>query len=341
MNPETATPRLSPSAQYVRNALDRRPRLNYRQLRDMLGYDQKTVYRAIQELRESGIPVDETNTKPKWFSLPQELRRQGQRIVELNEEEILALRLAAQVARSVLAPTPMAGSLNSAFTRLLAEMEDVNVAVHHAAQQSQWHFSDAPSAPIREKVFDLLRAAVLDEQSVLIDYYSASSERWTHERKVDPYCIAERSGSWLLVAWCHNAGELRDFNLVDIEQVVPCDPETDPAAYFEREESFNPDEYFQGRFRTVSRKELYVVRLLVEPHQARYYKRKHYHPTQSIDDVKREDGRIVVSYDVEGLDELRSFAQSWGTGVTVLEPEELRTIMREQAAEILERYERS
>jgi hypothetical protein len=46
----------------------------------------------------------------------------------------------------------------------------------------------------------------------------------------------------------------------------------------------------------------------------------------------------VVSYDVAGLEEIRSFVQSWGVGVTVLEPKELVERIRGEAVEIGKRY---
>lgn len=331
--------KLSPAARRIRNVLDKKVEVTYRELEDTLGYSAKTCYRAIQELRDNDIPVEE-NGKPKRFSLPPELRRHDRRIVELNQEEILALRLAAQIAQSVLAPTPLKEPLQSAFSRLLVEMMDQSVSIDRSSPETQWHFSDAPASTIDDNIFNQLRQAIQEQQSVRIDYWSVGASE-PKTRKVDPYCIAGRSGSWLLVAWCHERKSEREFNLADIRRITSCDPETDPEAYYELAEPFNPDDYFFHRFRFLGGGDSYVVKLLVEPRQTRYFRRKHYHPTQVIEQEDRPDGRIVVSYDVEGLDELRSFAQSWGTGVTVLEPEELRTIMREQAAEILERYERS
>ena len=328
----------SPATKRVLVLLHKHPSLTYQKLKNLLGYDQKTLYRAINELRENGIGVQE-HGKPKKFSLPQELRRYPQRVVELNEEEILALRLAAQVAEATFAPTPIAQHLNSAFHRLLEVVDERAVSIDREDQKRQWHFGDAPSAPIKEGLFNQLRSAVRDGKPVMIDYYSASSEQRWLKRRIQPFCITERSGTWLLVAWCYEREAIREFNLVDVESMHEWENDV-PLPVMQREQIFDPELYFRDRFRHIGGDTVHVVRLRVEPHQARYFKRKLYHPTQQIE-AEQEDGSIVVSYEVEGLDELRSFAQSWGTGVTVMEPDELRSTLKSHAEILLARYAES
>ena len=332
------TTNLSSSARFVRFLLDTRPELTYAQLEELTGYDERTIRRAINELQELGIVIAATG-RPRRFSLSQELRRNNHRIVALNEEEILALRLAAQVARSVFAPTPIANQLASAFKRLLAEVDEQGISIDQEVQGKQWHFGDAPSSPINSETFNQLRQVIRNEEHVKIDYYAARSETFWSKRRVTPLCIAASGGTWLLIAWCYERRDIRDFNLVDVSKVyqwVPTEKEVDELK-LAAEIPFNPELYFRDRFRLLGGEVVYEVRLLVEPHQARYFKRKLYHPTQQIEE-ERKDSRIVVSYEVEGLEELRSFTQSWGTGITVLEPKELRVMLEKQAEEVLERY---
>ena len=149
--------------------------------------------------------------------------------------------------------------------------------------------------------------------------------------------FAWRSRSWLLVAYCHERRALRNFALSRISQVEPC-----PDEYFDLPSDFVPERHFGASLGAITAGESYVLRLLVEPDKASYFRERPYHPTQLIEEggvgAERADGRLVVSYELEGLDELRSFCQSWGAGITVLEPAELRVRLRQEADLLAARY---
>ena len=81
-----------------------------------------------------------------------------------------------------------------------------------------------------------------------------------------------------------------------------------------------------------------MVRLRVEPDAARFFREKEYHPTQVIEE-ERPDGRLVVSFEVAGLDDMASWVRSWGTGVTVLAPEELAERVVAEARRVVAQYE--
>jgi predicted DNA-binding transcriptional regulator YafY len=125
---------------------------------------------------------------------------------------------------------------------------------------------------------------------------------------------------------------MRDFSLAGISRL-----ELEDDAFFIRPDDFDLDRYFAGRFSALAGDRVQTVRLRVVPERAEYFRRKQYHPTQAIEEI-HADGSIVVAYSVLGLDEMRCFAQGWGVGVTVLEPEELVDIMRREAKELAERY---
>ncbi|PSQ80679.1 MAG: WYL domain-containing protein, partial [Bacteroidetes bacterium QS_1_65_9] len=53
----------------------------------------------------------------------------------------------------------------------------------------------------------------------------------------------------------------------------------------------------------------------------------------------RPDGRLVVSFEASGLEEVGAFARSWGTSVRVLAPDELARQVAEEARGVAEAYE--
>ena len=118
-----------------------------------------------------------------------------------------------------------------------------------------------------------------------------------------------------------------------ISSVEPCEGEIfDPPLDFERAT------HFEGRFGAVAGEAPHSVRLLVESKRVPYFRRKMYHPSQHIDEV-REDGRVIVSYEVAGLEEVAAWVRSWGSGVKVLDPPELAEQIAADAAAMRARYE--
>lgn len=329
------TPVLERAVETVRRQLDIGEEFTYDDLCAATGYSQRHIKRAIDALNAAGVPV-RSNGRPLRFSIPERHRRNACRTIGLTDDEILVLQLAAQISRSALEPTPLCTALVTALDRLLESLAAGSISFDSEAQTRRWYFGDAPSAPLDAAIFNTMREAAINNQSVRIDYFSASSGKESHNRKLDPYCITMRGGTWLVIAYCHLRNGIREFNLVDIGRAVLCDPATEAQAYFTIPESFDPGIYFRDRFRHIGIGDVYEVRLLVERHQAPYFRRKNYHPTQQIEE--RDEGRIEVSFEVQGLDEVRSFAQSWGVGVTVVAPDELVEMMREQAREIARKY---
>lgn len=84
-------------------------------------------------------------------------------------------------------------------------------------------------------VVGAIRSAIDTRTRVHIDYYSYGRDELTH-RTVDPWHLANHSGYWYLKAFCHLAGEEREFRLDRIYSVDPTD-ET-----FEVDEGYGPSE---------------------------------------------------------------------------------------------------
>lgn len=298
----------------------------------------RQVRRLVRQLRDEDVPVQERQRgREKEYFLEEEDRRPHDFPIDLSEQQILALVVAAEAARSALRPTPLSEPLNAALDALLDRIAPHNLFTFNPEEApAHWHFGDAPSVDLDPEVFGILAQAVDRKRSVLIDYHTASTGRFSTDRKIDPLVMAVPGGSWLCAAYCHEREQVLDFNLVGIKAIRWCDPEGKDDD-FDPPTGFDPELHFKGRFSAVSGDESYFVRLLVEPDRAPYFRRKKYHPTQQIMD-ERADGRLVVSYDVDGLEEIGAWVRSWGAGVKVLAPPELAAQIAADAATTQARY---
>ncbi|HVZ38481.1 MAG TPA: WYL domain-containing protein [Candidatus Kapabacteria bacterium] len=296
--------------------------------------------RMLAEIRADGMSiVERRDGRRKRFSLSPEHRSSGVAALALTEEEILSLAVAAEASRAALRPTPLGNPLETAFAKLLGHFDADVYSFDVQEEREHWHFGAGAASAIDPRIFRTLEQAIREQQRVLIDYTTASTGRHSTGRPIEPYALAVRGGSWLVVARCGWRNDVRDFSVAGITRIEPCDPETDHTAIFTPPD-FDLDEYFRQRFSALAGDRTYTIRLLVEPDRVVYFQRKRYHTSQNIEE-EREDGRAVVSLTASSLDEMRSFAQSWGVGVTVLEPVELVEMMREEAGQIAARYKAS
>ena len=69
---------------------------------------------------------------------------------------------------------------------------------------------------------------------------------------------------------------------------------------------------------------------------APYVKERTWHPSQQLEEMK--DGSVILSMNVEGIAEIRSWVLSFGSHAEVLEPEEFRKEVVEEIRLAGEKY---
>jgi proteasome accessory factor B len=79
------------------------------------------------------------------------------------------------------------------------------------------------------------------------------------------------------------------------------------------------------------------IRVQFDPFAARLVAERKWHESQRI--REKADGSIVLEIELGGLQEIERWILSWGKHARVLAPKELVTRIREEASEILKRYD--
>ncbi|MGB3585281.1 MAG: WYL domain-containing protein [Tunicatimonas sp.] len=322
----------------LRLLLDDGSQLTLSQLQEQLAVSERQVRRLLQELRQAGITVQhEYHDGRKHFFLAEEDQRTALPNPRFSQAELKAFTLAAKASQTILAATPHAKPLRSGFDKLLEQVDPVAYVFDVEDQLQTWHFESMVPDAIALDNFRKLDQAIADRCSVRIDYTTGGSGKVNEDRRIDPYFLAKRGRSWMVIGYCHQRKALRNFALVRISQVACCDP-AEENAIFTIPEDFVPEEYFRGAFGAINSDTVYDLRLLVEPNKAFAFRDRKYHTSQKIEE-ERQDGRLVVTLQMEGWEEIRSFVQGWGVGVTVLDPPELRKRLYQEAQELANRYQ--
>lgn len=185
-----------------------------------------------------------------------------------------------------------------------------------------------------ERVGDLftrLVQALKDCHRVKIWYYVGYSGTVT-ERVVEPYGLICKRHNWYLVAYCLERRAIRVFRVDQIKDAFPYTTEK-----FNYPEKFNLKEYMAPSWGVINEGEVCTVRLKFKSSVAFRIKNLVYHPSQVLE-KELDDGSIVVSFEVCGINEMKTWIVQWGDAVEVLEPGWLREDMCQMAENILMVY---
>ncbi len=321
----------------LRRLLDAGHELSLMQMQQKLGLSERQVRRILRQVQKDGLPLHQhRDGRHKLFSLSAGRQQVDLPDLRFDQSELRALTVAAKASRAVLVGTPHAAALSRAFQKLLERASPVAYIFDLEDSLQEWHFEENPPDQMSEECFRQLEAAMDEHRSVRIDYRKAQDQSISLDRKIDPYFFAKRGRAWLVVAYCHQRKEPRNFAIMGMQRVRFCDPATENA-FFAPATDLLPEAYFRSSLGAINSGTCYKLRLLIEPEKALYFRLRKYHPSQQVVE-ECPDGRLVVSFELEGFEEMRSFCQGWGVGITVLDPPELQKRLREEAMAIAARY---
>lgn len=270
---------------------------------------ERTVYRDLEHLQKAGFSliVEEHRYRLSGNALCS---------TAISQSHVLAL-LVAQQFLSPWKDQELGQSLASFIEPLSASLTPVG------RQWVQWMSSHIEVSPpqtlnLQNRSFlDLIQEAISVEQSLDLLYSSAGKE--PRLRKVDPHKIWFYGTRVYLVAYCHQAAELRTFALQRILDARLLE-ET-----FERRPESELENYTTRGF-GVFHGEVHPVRVRFHPEIAHLCAENIWHPTQELH--PREDGSVDVSMTVSGLPEIAAWVGSFGGALQALEPPELVELVK-------------
>ncbi|MGI9387030.1 MAG: helix-turn-helix transcriptional regulator [Methyloligellaceae bacterium] len=189
--------------------LRRKELVRARDLSEELEVSERTIYRDIQDLMTSGVPIEGEAgvgyVLKAGFDLPP---------LMLKESEIEALMLGARIVESWADP-----ELANAASDVIAKVEAV---VPDRLRQYMAEVALlAPSQHFMEPItFDLsdLRRALRERRSIHFGYRDIEGN--PTERTVRPLSLAYFGPVWLLAAWCELRTDFRTFRLDRIQNLI-------------------------------------------------------------------------------------------------------------------------
>ncbi|MEW6127677.1 MAG: YafY family protein [Acidobacteriota bacterium] len=282
-------------------------------LAEKFSITKRTVYRDIQALCETGVPV---------ISLP----GQGYALMEgyflpplsfsTDEATMLILgshfvadhfdsqyKTAAQSASRKI-ETVLSTKRREEVRFLQNSIELVPMGVNHEENDN-----------LRK-----LRRAIIESRTTHIVYNGRYSPEQS-SREVDPYGLVHYTGNWYLVAHCHLRQAFRNFRLDRIESLTLLDKTFIRPADFTLEQIERDERQI-------------IIRALFDKAIENWVRewRSYY-----VDEMQSTAEGLLVTLRVHHENEVWNWLMSWGAQVQILEPESLRFRVIDEAEKILKK----
>ncbi len=275
----------------------------------------RTIYRDVQALSESGVPI---------VAIP----GQGYSLVEgyflppltFNADEAIMLLLGTDfVAQNFDAQYRNAA--HSANHKIVAVLPDkLRQEVEYLQNSIRFVALNGPFPP---ETLQLLRRAIIQCRTVRFRYHSRPRDGTSSTpslRDADPYALVHIGSAWILMAYCHLRQEKRHFRIDRIEDITVLDK------IFNRPVDFRIE-------REPARDRNVVVRVLFDHETARWVREN---PTYfQVAEAERPDG-LLITLNIQQPGDILQWLLGWGSHVRVLEPDFLREIVINEARGMVE-----
>jgi predicted DNA-binding transcriptional regulator YafY len=289
-----------------------------RELARHLEVSERTIYRDVDALSASGIPVYAERGSDGGFQLSEGYRRA---LMHFGEDEIRALFIGGT---AVLADLGLGPNLERALEKLRGGLGDVQQRAAERARgrihidQRRWNASDPPVERLA-----LLRRAVWDDRCIELGYEDRARARTT--RRVDPYGLVSKAGVWYLIA--RTTSGFRSFRVERILDAHECNER------FERDPKFDLDAHWrETSTQMMGTQERFPVVVRVDPEDLNMV--VGYWPS---DPVSPDDPYVLrIQFGSERA--AVAYLVTWGDSVELLEPLTLAPAVIAHAQRLIDRY---
>jgi predicted DNA-binding transcriptional regulator YafY len=291
-----------------------------------LGCVRRTLYRDLNALMYAGFPVVSEKRDQRVYYRFVDNYRLGD--VPFTPDELLALAFGEDLLRP-LEGTVFHESIQAALAKIKAGLGP-ELQAYLATLRDTFRVLPGPHknyAEYRETI-RVLNDAVIAHETLRMKYRTGATGH-TKVRDFDPYRVFYRGGGLYALGHDHESGELRTFAVDRIREVATS------GRKFELPPDFDFDAYIAGAFGVIAEPAV-RVRIRFDPRWASYVAERTWHESQVLQ--TQDDGSLLLSMEVGGTAEIRTWVLSFGSGAEVLEPASLRDVVRGEFEASLKRY---
>lgn len=295
-----------------------------------LEVSERTIYRDIDALSTAGVPVYTQPGANGGIFLDENYRIS---LTGLSKSEVLSLFVASNNA-----PLNDLGMGKSAEESLLKLFAALPRAHRHEVERLRQRFFIDPMGWLQEgeplACLPIMQQAVWEDRIVKIVYQDSTGE--TRERKLEAYGLVAKANIWYLIGK-KQAGELRTFRASRVASIELSDE------HFQRDESVDIAEYWKKACEQFERDMMenfppYLAIVRVHPDGMWYFPNFMNGRYEQIGDAGADGWTTLrVTYSTKG--DAIARVLGLGTWIEVLEPDELKQGVIQQARDVLNFYE--
>lgn len=283
----------------------------------------RTIYRDMQALSESGVPI--VGAPGQGYSL-----MDGYFLppVHLTVEEAFAILMGTEFVEQQFDPpySTQAESGRHKIESVLPAPVRARLAEFSESTRILNTRLPAEQRMLELKVLGHIRGALLADKKVRFRYTKPlvrSDKEQETERTVAPYGLVLIQGVWMLVAHCDLRNAIRHFRLSRMQNVVVLD------------ESFERPADFELRSYTPQDDRSLFIHVQFQPHLRNAVLESNHFFMES---VSMGTDVVDVILRVRQPEDVLKWVLSWGAGVEVIGPEEFRLQIRREIENMLQRY---
>lgn len=289
------------------------------------GTSRRTLFRDLELLERAGLAFEYDRTTKRYAAA----RSHFLPAISFNQDEAFAIILAARHLpnRNLLPNSEAAFSVEAKLESILPhELRNVGdlLSEHITIRE----ISESHSERVAQ-VLPALQGALGQRKKVRLLYDSRYDQRII-ETHVRPYHLAFLGKAWYLIGWCEELSRIRTFKLARIQELNVLDNT------YRMDDRFSLDDYLGNAWSFIRGDQRYVVRVRFLPKAAANVGEFIWHRSQQT--TMLNDGSLMYEVEVDGLTEILWWILGYGDQAHVIEPEELREMIRRHAENMLHYY---
>ncbi|WP_168121772.1 YafY family protein [Paenibacillus sp. HB172176] len=301
-------------------------RMTAKQLANELEIHIRTVYRYIDSLCASGVPIIADSGPNGGYRI---LDRFTESPLMFDMDEQKALAHASTFAHE--AGYPFKDELNRAINKLkrYTNEEQLDRIERHMEGIS---IINPPIEEMQRNWLRILEDAAAGGRAVEIVYDNGKRET-PSIREIDPYGIVHWKGSWYVVGYCNLRKAIRSFRVDRISRIAPRD------RYFERPSEFSAKDFLLlNLLPSASHSESLLTVKIRGYEQALDLLCQHWLFSHTL--VERKEGQALFKLSLSSLESyVPYFLLPYGKSLVILEPDMLIERLVEVSRDIAAHYE--